>query len=393
MELCCPSLKEIVLIYVSNWNMKVLIAGDFCPHGRVEKLISQGDYSSVLREVKPCISSVDFSIVNLEAPVVSHEAAPIEKQGPNLRCSSKAVESLGWAGLNMVTLANNHFLDYGEEGVQNTLQACEQNRMATVGGGMNLAEAQRIFYKKISGEVLAVINCCEHEFSIATAKTAGSNPLNPMRQYYQIKEAREKADYVLVIVHGGHEYYQLPSPRMVETYRFFIDAGADVVVNHHQHCYSGYELYNGKPIFYGLGNFSFDWDGLRNSVWNEGFMLQLEFGGENVVFNMLPYTQGDKNAGIKLMRGEKNEDFHEKIEKLNGIIVNDDSLAQSFLDFTKTKKKGMLSNFYPFSNRYIKALYHRYLLPSFWNKKKALAIRNMVECEAHRDVLLAVVSK
>ena len=373
--------------------MKILIAGDFCPHGRVEKLIAQGDYSSVLGEVRPYVSFVDFSIVNLEAPVVSREIAPIEKQGPNLRCSSKAVEALTWAGFNVVTLANNHFLDYGQEGVRDTLQACEQNGIATVGGGMNLSEAQKIFYKEVNGEVLAVINCCEHEFSIATAKTAGSNPLNSVRQYYQIKEAREKADYVLVIVHGGHEYYQLPSPRMVETYRFFIDAGVDVVVNHHQHCYSGYELYNGKPIFYGLGNFSFDWEGLRSGVWNEGFILQMELKEKNVAFNTIPYIQGDEKAGIKLMTEEKSKTFQEKIDNLNKIIADDDLLNKSFFDFAETKKKGMLSNFYPFSNRYIKALCHRNLLPSFWSKKKTLAIKNMVECEAHRDVLLAALLK
>ena len=84
------------------------------------------------------------------------------------------------------------------------------------------------------------------------------NPLLPIQQFYKIQEAKENADYVLVIVHGGIEHYQLPTSRMIETYRFFIDAGADAVVNHHQHCYSGYERYKSKPIIYGLGNLLFD---------------------------------------------------------------------------------------------------------------------------------------
>jgi poly-gamma-glutamate synthesis protein (capsule biosynthesis protein) len=121
-----------------------------------------------------------------------------------------------------------------------------------VGGGTNLQEASKILYKKIDEKVLALINCCENEFSIATEVTAGSNPLNPIQQYYAIQEAKSKADYVLVIVHGGHELWQLPSPRMQETYRFFIDAGADAVVNHHQHCYSGYEIYKKKPYILNL---------------------------------------------------------------------------------------------------------------------------------------------
>lgn len=372
--------------------MRILIAGDFCSHGRVETLIEQGDYSSVFEEVRPYTSLVDFSIVNLESPVVSHEAKPIQKQGQNLRCSSNAIEALAWAGFNVITLANNHFLDYGREGVQDTLSACKRNEIESVGGGLNLFDAKKIFYKTIGDEVVAIVNCCEHEFSIATATTAGANPLNPVCQYYQIREAKENADYVLVIVHGGHEYYQLPSPRMVETYRFFIDVGADCVINHHQHCYSGYELYEKKPIFYGLGNFSFDWDGLRNNIWNEGFMLQLKLNkkGGRINFDMIPYIQGDETAGIKLVSEEKRIIFDKRIEELNNIIIQDDVLNNVFEDFVKTKKKVMLSNFYPFTNRYARALCNRNLLPSFWNKKKALAIKNMVECEAHRDVLMNV---
>lgn len=372
--------------------MKILIAGDFRPYGRVKRFIDQGDFPSVFGDVKPYTSSMDLSIVNLESPVLSHKARPIEKQGPNLYCTYKAIEALVWAGFDMVTLANNHFFDYGEQGVHDTLEACGRYKIETVGGGVDIFEAQKMFYKRIGDETLAVINCCEHEFSIATSVTAGSNPLNPMRQYYSIKEAREKADHVLVIVHGGHEYYQLPSPRMVETYRFFIDVGADAVINHHQHCYSGYEWYKGKPIFYGLGNFSYDCEGVNGENWHEGFMLQLELDKKrNVIdFEIVPYVQGKEVAGVRVIKEEEKEKFQENIKRINDTIVNDGLLNHSFSDFVKSKKKGMLSNFYPFSNRYIKALYHRGLLPTFWNKRKALAIRNMVECEAHRDVLLEV---
>ena len=238
--------------------MKILIAGDFCPQERVCASFEKGDFASVLREVKNSLSLVDYSIVNFECPITKGKELPIKKCGPNLRCSSKGIEAISWVGFNCVTLANNHFLDYGESGVVNTIQVCSEFGIDIVGGGKNLQEASQILYKKIAGKILAIINCCEHEFSIATEKSAGANQLNPIRQYYTIKKARSEADFVLVIVHGGHEYYQLPNARMHETYRFFVDAGADAVVNHHHHCFSGSEVYNGKPIFYGLGNFCFD---------------------------------------------------------------------------------------------------------------------------------------
>lgn len=191
--------------------MKILVVGDFVPLGRVDKFIERGEYQNVFGEVQPLTAGVDYSIVNFESPVVLDESTiPIEKNGPNLKCGSKAIDAIKWAGFDMVTLANNHFLDYGETGVDNTMKICRDKGLDTVGGGKNLYESQKVFYKEVEGQVLAVINCCEHEFSIATSTSAGANPLDPIQQYYQIREAREQADYVLVIVHGGHEYYQLP---------------------------------------------------------------------------------------------------------------------------------------------------------------------------------------
>ena len=147
---------------------------------------------------------------------------PISKAGPLLKGSRNSVDFLKYAGFNVCTLANNHILDQGEKCCLNTKHLLESSSIRTVGVGENLEDANKILYIKHNQETLAIINCCEHEFSVATHKTAGANPLNPIQQYYKIQEARKNADFVLVIVHGGHEYCQLPSPRMKELYRFFI---------------------------------------------------------------------------------------------------------------------------------------------------------------------------
>lgn len=92
---------------------------------------------------------------------------------------------------------------------------------------------------------------------------------------------------------------------MQETYRFFIDTGADAVVNHHQHCYSGYEIYHDKPICYGLGNFCFDEDGRRECFWNEGYLVKLDFVNENIDFELIPYTQCNETASVILVQDNK----------------------------------------------------------------------------------------
>jgi poly-gamma-glutamate synthesis protein (capsule biosynthesis protein) len=364
--------------------MKILIAGDFCPRDRVATLIEEENHSEVFGEVKPYTQDVDLAIVNLEAPIVkSPTAKPIEKCGPNLRCTSKAIEALKYAGFNMVTLANNHLYDFGEEGLKDTLGACGKSNIATVGAGMNLAEAAKTSYQNINGQTLAIVNCCEHEFSIATETTGGCNPLNPIQQFYAIQEAKQKADYVIVIVHGGHEHYQLPSPRMKETYRFFIDAGADAVINHHQHCYSGYEVYKEKPIFYGLGNFCFDRNTQRNSFWNEGYMVKLSLDKNECLFDLIPYVQGNDSAGVCVLADKSS--FEKSINDLNSIIADNKQLKEKHQKWMTRTSKGYVTALEPYSNRISLGLYARGFLPSFMTKHKKYRLLNILECEAHLE--------
>ena len=364
--------------------MKIIIAGDFCPKDRVSCLIEENDYSSVFGEVKETISSSDYSIVNFECPIVKECLAPIDKIGPNLKCSPKGLESIKWTGFDCVTLANNHFFDYGEKGVADTLETCRSLDIDYVGGGENLEVASAVLYKRIGCKTLAIINCCEHEFSIATKTRGGSNPLNPIKQYYAIKEAKEKADYTIVIVHGGHEHWPLPSPRMQENYRFFIDAGADAVVNHHQHCFSGYEVYKERPIFYGLGNFCFDRPDKRSSLWNQGYMVLLNL--DTVIsWEIIPYNQCDAEPRVVVLVKEV---FKEKLEELNDLIADKDRLAEITNKYYASCDKKYSSIFEPLRCRFYLACKQRGWLPSFISKKNKLTAENYICCEAHRDKLL-----
>lgn len=364
--------------------MRIVIAGDFCPRYRVATLFEKGDYASVLGDVKEIFKTVDYSIVNFECPITNGGEKPITKLGPNLHCSEKGMEAIKWAGFDCVTLANNHFYDFGDQGVANTLLACKKYKIDNVGGGHNLKEASCILYKQINGQILAIINCCEHEFSIATETTAGCNPLNPIQQYYAIKEARKHADYVLVIIHGGHEHFQLPSPRMIETYRFFIDAGADAVVNHHQHCYSGYEVHNGKPIFYGLGNFCFD-SNYREGFWTEGYMVIIDFRDSSSEFIIQPYQQCADEACVKLL---PTDTFNEKLLSFNAIISDETALCTVVDKYYASCASSSSNIFEPIRNRFYLGAKSRGWLPSFIKGERKLAAANQILCEAHRDKLM-----
>lgn len=372
--------------------MDVLIAGDFVPRYRIANLIAQKRYNFFGDGVVALTKKVDYSIVNLEAPILQgSEAVAIMKTGPNLSSLSEAIVALRYAGFDCVTLANNHFYDYGETGVDDTLMCCQRSSLDVVGGGKNLEDATRILYKQIGDKVLAVINVCEHEWSIATSKHGGSAPLDPIANYYQIQQARQRADYVLVIVHGGTEYYNLPTPRMKQLYRFFVDAGADVVVNHHQHCYSGYEQYRGKYIFYGLGNFCFDRDSKKIDGWNEGFLLKLKLG-ESIRFEIIPYRQCAEMPKIDMAVDV--ESFVKRIEALNVIIADDIALQRSFNELVQQKESAFRNYLEPYSgNKYLSALRHRHFLPSLLSKNHFRLMLAVFRCEAYRDIMLEVIDR
>lgn len=372
---------------------KILIVGDLCLQDRT----ANADLDTLIQSHEECIPFIkhaDYSIVNLECSVItSISPIPIIKAGPNLKCSNKILEFIKSLGFNACSLANNHFADYGDIGVKESIALLEKSGLDYVGAGLNIQEARRILYKEINNKKYAIINACEHEFTIATETKPGCNPLNPIRLSYDIKDAKSNADYVILIVHGGHEDYQLPSPRMQETYRFFIDMGADVVVNHHQHCYSGYEIYNGKPIIYGLGNFSFDESGVRGQMWNEGYMVILHLG-DIITFEYIPYIQNDEQIGIQIQSDRCR--FDEHMLQLNKTIASPLQLQESWNMMVEKCRSEYLNPLKPYQYSLFKRL-ARYnllpkkikakLLPEYMTKERKMLFKSYFQCESHRDIM------
>lgn len=371
---------------------RIVIAGDYSPKDRVKELICSGMGSDVLEGVRAALSSVDYSVVNFETTLSDDKCQKIRKAGPALSCPQESVRLLKDAGFSCVALANNHFRDYGTRGVQLSLDEIEKVGLECVGGGMNIAEAEKTLYKDIDGKTVAFINACEHEFSIADDVRGGSAPLDIVGVSLRIQEAKENAEYVVVIIHGGNEYYQFPTPRMKKTYRFFVKMGADAVVNHHQHCYSGYESYQGKPIVYGLGNFCFDWNGCRNSMWNEGYLLQLDLD-ETIGFELIPYIQCNETPKVVLMSETEKSRFDNKIKDLNGIIADDEALNKEYERFVQKRKRSIICPFTPYLNSYLRIAAGRHLLPYLIPREKLAGQINFIDCESHRDVLLKVLNE
>lgn len=374
--------------------IKILIAGDYAPSTRVENMIEEENYSEIFDDILQYTSQSDYSVVNLEAPVVNSICAkPIQKLGPNICCSVKALNAIKYAGFDMLTLANNHFYDYGEIGVSDTLKACKSLNLEYVGGGECYESAALTLYKELKDLKFAFINCCENEFSIATKSTGGSNPINPVQQYYAIQEAKKRSDYVILIVHGGPERYEYPTPRMKELYRFFIDAGADVVINHHQHRYSGFEIYHEKPIFYGLGNFCFDIESKSKTRWNTGYMVMLKFDKRLISYDCIPYVQGWQMPGVKILNESDKVEFDLDVLKINEVIADDSQLQLKYQDFVNNMSDMYLISLEPYSSRLLKSARYKHIIPSTLSKERAINILNYISCESHLDRMRIILSE
>ena len=368
-------------------EVKIFVSGDFCPSGSTEPLSIQ-KVESVFGDVLSFIRESDLSITNLECPLTLSCDA-IEKIGPNLKANPNTAAFLKNAGFGLVTLANNHIYDYGQVGIRDTLDALQQAELSYVGAGLTLKDVQQTFFTEVKGIKLAIVNFAEVEFSCANSEHGGANPMDLVDNIHQIQNARNNADQVLVIVHGGHEYYHYPSPATLKRYRFYAENGASAVIAHHTHCVGGYENWKGIPIFYSLGNFLFPASKKMPDLWYEGYALLLKISKESISFEILPYEQC-KNGSLSICCKCSNEVL-KKIEDISHVINNESQLLENWGKFIEDNRYylELLSGF----GRYKIAFLRRLGLMKYFYKRSHLnMIIQVTRCEAHREVAKYVLS-
>jgi len=361
--------------------MKILIAGDF--------VISQSyEASRITNEVKELFTKSDYNIVNLEAPV-TNSGSKILKTGPHLKSDKKStLDILKALNVDLCTLANNHVLDYDEKGVLETLDFCKVHNINTVGAGKNQEEAAKVFYLDAEAGKIAIVNIAENEWATATETSAGANGMDLINDVKTIQKAKQQSDFVFVIVHGGHEYYNLPSPRMQKQYRFYIDNGADMVVGHHTHCISGMETYKNKPIYYSLGNFLFT-NSSRFEDWYKGIVLEVEIEDNNEIKTKPIFVKQEKNDfKLSLIDNDDYGIINERFATYSNTISNHQDLLENWDEYIEEKVKLYDNYWSPLSfikNKWAKKIATRLQLKGDNKKGKALAL-NLMRCEAHYDM-------
>ena len=253
--------------------MELIIAGDLVPTDSNRELFINGELEKLLgSELLSIWEKVDYRIFNLEAPLFDMDS-PINKWGPNLKAPEKSIEGIKKLNPNLVTLANNHILDHGAEGLYRTQKLLNENNISFIGAGSNLNEASKPFILNKDGVKIGFYACAENEFSIATNDSPGANPFDPLESLDHISKLKDKTDYVIVLYHGGKEHYRYPSPYLQKVCRKIVEKGADLVVCQHSHSIGAYEEYKNSTIIYGQGNFIFNLK--DNEYWNTSILVKV----------------------------------------------------------------------------------------------------------------------
>ena len=366
----------------------VLIGGDICPIGRNVEFFLRGDATSLFHDLLDDFAAADFVLANLECPFIDGEA-PISKTGPVFGVDGRCINGIRAAGIDMLCLANNHIMDHGALGLKNTLAVCQNAGIATVGAGVNLAAARRLVIRCVDGVRVAVLAMAEHEFSIATPNRPGANPLDLIDFVRTVANNRDSFDYLIVLLHGGPEFFTVPSPRLKETCHFLIEMGANTVVVQHPHSLGGIEHYRNGHIAYGQGALIMDEALYRDTPsFHEGVVILLTLAADgSSSMDLLPFVQSDSVPGARRMQHDRAAVFLRSLAEKSAAILDDDYIQSEWLNFCEQWKDFYLSAVLG-HNRVLKRLNrHGLVRKLLYDNKVLLGTRNVVCCESHREAI------
>lgn len=239
--------------------VRLLFVGDVMMGARIADMLEREGYDYPYRHVGEALRAADLAVGNLENPITDR-GEPADKTW-TFRASPLTAPAMKAGGFDAFSLANNHVLDYGVDGLLDTLQYLDEAGIGWAGAGRDAEEAYRAFVAEVKGVRVAVLGFSHVVPEVGWKATDGrpgvAEAYDMRRALAAVGEAREAADLVVVMVHWGIERAEEPEPYQVEKAHAFIEAGADLVIGSHPHVLQGIEAYNGKWIAYSLGNFIF----------------------------------------------------------------------------------------------------------------------------------------
>ena len=317
--------------------MKTLLLGDVSPTAFTASFFRERDIDTLFGDAASIFRDRDFTFVNLECALTEAEKE-IKKFGPPLKAPKETAEVLKTLGVDCCGLSNNHVFDFGIAGMKDTLDALQAAGLDYTGFGKDYEDSRKNYTVEKNGERICIIAVCEHEYSYALEDRMGSRPYDEYDTIEDIRAAKQDHDRVIVIYHGGKEYCQYPSPRLLKLCHAMARSGADVILCQHSHCIGTYEEYEGCHILYGQGNFHFVKPNKARETWHSSLAVEYDTKTDEMRFiplksleNGIALAKGEEKDALlnsfaarnqKLQNGEWRAEWHAFCEEMQEIYVN-----------------------------------------------------------------------
>ncbi|MFB5083514.1 CapA family protein [Symbiobacterium thermophilum] len=300
------------------------VVGDMMLARGVARAMRENGTLYPVEKVREHLAAADLAFANLESPI-GVKGRPLPGKQIWFRAEPEAVEVLRAAGLDGVTVANNHILDYDEENFLETLDLLAEAGIPWAGGGRDLAEARRPLVLEARGVRIAFLGYSEFadlffdwDYPRSFAATEDRPGVPAIREDWlaeDIRAAREVADVVAVALHWGVEFVNSPTEEQRRLARYIVDQGADLVLGSHPHAIQGFEIYNGGFIAYSLGNFIMD-------------RQDTDLARESMILDFLIGPDGVKQVEVhpvwieaeqpSIMQGEEAARLRQKMQEISG---------------------------------------------------------------------------
>ncbi len=315
-----------------NTTANICIAGDWAPI-RVFKEKLENNPESVYGNLLPSIRSTDLSIVNLESPL-SDRGSPVHKSGAVFKGEQQHFEALASVPFDVVTLANNHVMDYGIDAFKDTINGLNHHHIQWVGAGMSRNEALAPLILNINDIDIAIVNFSEGEDLTSAGKGPGVMGWDLSAMEDTIKTLRPKVDYIIVISHCGIEYIPFPPPYVTNAFKKLAKAGADIVIGHHPHVPQGIQFFDNIPLCYSLGNFVFYQ--LTDLKYRKlGYLVNIQINKKSLLsLKLIPYEIND--SGLSRLEGVAAKDYWKKFKEISLPLHDDEKLAETWHGFLHT---------------------------------------------------------
>ena len=333
------TLLQLLIIAANCLAEPVVInaVGDIMLAGSGESIYRKNGYDYPFDATRKTLMQGDLVIGNLESPITASGVEFREKKF-RFKADPKAALALRNAGFTHLSLANNHILDYGADGLSQTIAALDTNSIIYSGAGMNLASARKAGLIYLHGVKVAFLSYSlthPDEFFAGT-EAAGTAPGYARHFIADIKQAKKNADCVIVSFHWGGEGLEKPKPYQISTAHKAVDAGADIIIGHHPHVLQGVERYNNGVIFYSLGNFAF---GSYSRSSDLSMIARITFDGGVKAVEIIPLNVLNTQVRFqpRLLKGAAAEAAAKKIDMISNELKSYLSVTEGrYLVFSRS---------------------------------------------------------